>query len=267
MAVIERPVPDRRSRPPRPSPAPLVLSDFRLALRSLRRAPAFSILSIAALALGIGATTTVFSVVDRVLLSPLGYDDAERLVALSSADSSRIPGAPPSYLDVMDWRAQATTFTGMAFVRGATPLLRGPEGSERMLTAYVTGGFFELLGVRALRGRTFLAEEERGGGAPVIVLGHDFWMTRFGGDPAAVGRAVDLGSGSATIVGVLPPTGMALALGAVRVLTSLVFGVSVTDPATFAAVAATLMAVALLASWIPAQRAARTDPVEALRME
>ena len=183
-----------------------MLTDLRLALRSLRRAPAYTIVAVLVLALGIGATTAMFAVVDRVVLRPLGYDDAGRLVALSSSDSTGASRTPPSFLDVMDWRARARSLDGVAFVRGATPLLRGPEGAERLLTAYVSEGFFRVLGARALHGRVFLAEEERSGATPTIVLAHGFWQSRFGGDPGVVGRVVDVGGGGATIVGVLPPT-------------------------------------------------------------
>ena len=184
-----------------------VAQDVRYALRAFRRTPGFAIAATLTLALGIGATTTIFSVVDGVLLRGLPYRDADRIVNLwevSDNGGYRLP----SYPTFKDWRAESRTwsnaFEDVAFVRGAEELYVGESGPERLLASSVSPGFFRLLGTPALLGRTFLDDEERPGANRVIVLSHDLWQQRFGGDPAIVGRTITLSGSPATVIGVMP---------------------------------------------------------------
>jgi len=179
---------------------------MRHVIRSLRHAPGFSLLAVLAIALGIGASTAVFSVVNGVLLQPLGYTNPQRLVMLYSRHPAQGDFFPPSYLDFVDWRAQAPALAGTAFLRGETILVRGSEGAERSTVALASDGFFRLMGVPPFLGRTFTADDERPGAPRVAVLHYDFWQTRFGGDRGVIGRTLDTPEGSYTIVGVMPAT-------------------------------------------------------------
>src|SRR5688500_2298423 len=132
-----------------------MLNDITYALRGLRRAPGFAFVAILALALGIGANSAVFSVVDRVLLRPLDSDGADRVVGLWAGhpEFANSPGVgaigQPSYPDFADWKAQTPALAGAAFVRGDGFLMKGPEGAERLLGAKVSEGFFGVIGARA----------------------------------------------------------------------------------------------------------------------
>ena len=182
-----------------------MLRDLSLAFRQLRRAPGFAAAAVLTLALGIGANTAAFSVVNGVLLKPLAYPDSDRLVSVYSTDPAGNPFYGPSYLDFRDLREASTgTFEGMAFMRSGTLLLRGREGAEPVNAAHVSEGFFGVLGVRPALGRLFAPDEERPGGPRVIVLKYDLWQRSFGGDPAVVGRTLDFAEGAYTVVGVLP---------------------------------------------------------------
>jgi predicted permease len=182
-----------------------MLSDIRYALRALRRSPAFALAAVLTLALGIGANSAIFSVVNSVLLRPLPYAAPERLVMVwgrypqFGRTSTSIP-------DFRDWRDQTTgTFAAMAARRGAAFVLTGMGEAEQITGDRVTANFFQTLGVRAARGRTFLPEEERvGGDDDVVVLSDGFWRRRFGADPAVVGRAIQLGGRPYTVVGIAP---------------------------------------------------------------
>ena len=187
-----------------PLPVPLP-ADLRQAVRALRRAPGFSLLAVAALALGIGASTATFSVVDGVLLQPLDYRRPQELVALWSEHARQGSRLPPSYPDAADWGREMRTFSGVAFARGESAIIRGSDGAYRAGIALVSEGFFRTLGARALVGRTFAPDEERPGAPRVAVLAHGFWQARFGGDPTVLGRTLDAVDGAYTIIGVLPP--------------------------------------------------------------
>jgi putative ABC transport system permease protein len=181
------------------------MNELRYALRSLRRSPSFALAAVVALGLGIGATTAVFSVVDGVLLRPLGYAEPDRLVVVYARHPQQGDFYSPSYPDFRDWRGQAgDVFDGMAFLRSESLLLRGTDGAQRLNGAHVSEGFFAVLGTRPLLGRAFLPEEERPGGPRVLVLKYATWQGRFGGDPTVVGRTLDFGEGAYTVIGVMP---------------------------------------------------------------
>jgi putative ABC transport system permease protein len=180
----------------------VLLHDLRYAVRSLLKSRGFTVVAVLTLALGIGTTTAVFSVVNGVLLRPLPFAEQGRLFYLleQSAEGGR---RLPSYPNFLDWKRDATTLD-IAYARGRREAMRGADGVENVLVAYVSPRFLSILGARPALGRTILPDEEAGGGANAAVITHDFWMRRFGGDPAAVGKTLVLGDRSYTVVGVMP---------------------------------------------------------------
>lgn len=177
-------------------------SDLRHAVRQVRAAPAHAALVAAALALGLGATSAIFTIVHGVLLRPLPYDDPSRLVMVWSTNARehrpRNPVSPANFVDLRNAAADLAVLEGVqAFV--ASSQMRTPEGPERVLTSSVGMGLFDLLGRAPLAGRAFAA-----GDADVAVLAHGFWQRRFGGDPAVVGRQLTIGDRSRTVIGVMP---------------------------------------------------------------
>ncbi len=180
--------------------------DVLYALRMAAKRPGFTATALATLAIGIGATSALFSVVNGILLRPLPFPDPEQLVMVWSPDARRggHRGAL-SYPDFADHRRQSSSFEDMAALHSKGYTLVTSSGAERVEGARVSGGFFELLRVRPAVGRTFTHDEDRPGGPRVAVLGHSLWQSRFGADPAVVGRAVRLDDESYTVIGVLPP--------------------------------------------------------------
>ena len=186
-----------------------IRQDLRYAARAFVRTPGFTIAATLTLALGIGATTAVFSIVDGVLLRGLPFRDPARIVSVLE---SRDDGGQrlPSYPTFRDWQAASAEWggavEGMAFIRGLEAIVHGEKGPERLVGGYVSTGFFTLMGAPALLGRTFLPDEERRGGAGnrVAVISYDLWQQRFGGDPGIVGKPLPLADGTAVILGVMP---------------------------------------------------------------
>lgn len=181
--------------------------DLRYAARSFRRAPAFTLAAALTLAIGIGATTTVFSVIDGVLVRGLPYRDADRIVDMwevSDNGGYRLP----SYPTFKDWIAANSSWRGvfdeMAFLKGDEAIYVSDKGPERLIAASVSPGFFHLLGTPPLLGRTFIADEERVGANRVAVLSYELWRQRFGGDPSIVGRKVPFSGFPTTVIGVMP---------------------------------------------------------------
>ena len=179
-----------------------LLNDLRYAARMMGKNPGFTLIAVITLALGIGANTAIFTVVNAVLLRPLGFHDPSRLVIV--AEKSPYPTITTSYENYVDWRAQSQSFESMEGTRGATIALTGAGDPERLNSRYATAGLFPLLGVEAVAGRTFRAEEDAAGGAPVVLLSYGLWQRRFGGAADAVGKSITLDSRPYTIVGVLP---------------------------------------------------------------
>jgi putative ABC transport system permease protein len=191
------------------------ISDFRYAFRGLRKRPAFAVLVLLTLGLGIGATTTIFSVVDSVMLRPLPYDDPGRIVTLGNIFpgrewSDQVEGlqrlAGVSYLNFAEVRERTRSLTSVAGGERASALLPDEgNGPQKVDLLRITEGFFDLLGVSPILGRTFLPDDFREGGNDRILISHGSWVGRFGSDPDIVGRAFPTASGSYTILGVLPP--------------------------------------------------------------
>ena len=178
--------------------------DVRHGARMLSRRPVFTFVIILTLALGIGATTAIFSVVNAVLLRALPYPDPERLVVLAEKmrGGQRVGVAYPNYLD---FRERAQSFTEMAGYRNAQLNLTGVDKPVRLQGREVGWNFFRMLGARPQLGRLFAADDEQAGAARTVILGHAAWQEQFGGDPAVVGKAITLSGNSYTVIGVLPP--------------------------------------------------------------
>lgn len=177
--------------------------DVKYALRTLRRQPGFTIVALATLALGIGATTAIFSVLYAVLLQPLPYRDADRVIRIFSAtDNGRESGA--SRLDFDDWRAQSRSFSTLAAYRGESADVLGGSEPERVVALQVGSGFFEAFGVKPLVGRTFDADREANSGTTPAIISEGFWKSHFGARPDIAGQVVRIAGSPHAIVGVLP---------------------------------------------------------------
>ena len=193
------------------------MNDFRYALRTLLKSPAFTIVVVLTLALGIGANTAIFSLTDQVLLRMLPVKAPERLVVLDGPGAFRgrtFNNGTFSYPIYRDFRDQNTVFEGVIarFPAPVTLLTNGQ--AERVNGELVSGNYFDVLGVRAIIGRTLAADDDRTpGGHPVAVLSHNFWMRRFAGDPTVLNRTVSLNGLPMTIVGVTPPGFFGIVMG------------------------------------------------------
>ena len=182
-----------------------LLHDLRYAARMQRKNLAFTIIAIIALALGIGANTAIFSVVNTVLLRPLPYKDPERLVMVwEDATKVGYPRDTPSAANYVDWRDQNQVFEGMAAITDESFNLTGAGDPERLEGRRVSANLFPLLGVEPQIGRVFTAAEDQPGAQRVAVLSYGLWQRRFGGDPTIVGKALTLNGESYVVVGVMP---------------------------------------------------------------
>jgi putative ABC transport system permease protein len=178
--------------------------DVRYGLRMLAKSPAFTAIAVVALALGIGANSAIFSVVDAVLLRPLPFKNPKQLVMLwENAAHLGFPRDTPSPANFLDWQKQAAGFTGMAAMIERSFNLTGVGEPERLEGRRVSANLFELLGVSARLGRTFVPEDDKPG-THVILLSDSLWQRRFGSDPGVIGRSVTLDGESYTVVGVMP---------------------------------------------------------------
>ena len=179
--------------------------DFRHAIRALRRAPAFTVVAVTALALGIGVNTTFFTIVDAICLRGLPIDEPERVMAVSTRDAQNRPGNL-SYAEFDDLRTRTATFGRVAAYTNTIGALAdsGGQPPARIPGAYLSAGAFELLGDRPILGRTFRADEDGPGTPAVIIIGEELWSTRYARDPGIVGRAVAVNGIPTTIIGVMP---------------------------------------------------------------
>lgn len=190
------------------------LQDIRFGLRMLRKNPGFTAAAVLTLALGIGATTTIFTVIDGVLLNPLPYPGSDRMVhvwernlqtGMDSANTS-----PPNFAD---WRKESQSFEAMAYYGefagnlSQTFILTGDGTPERLRGRFVSSEFFQVFGIQPILGRVFLAQEDQPGGDRIVILSHHFWQRRFGGDSNVIGQSIVLdnfGRHACQIVGVMP---------------------------------------------------------------
>jgi predicted permease len=185
-----------------------LIGDLRFALRLLTRSPGFSVVAVATLALGIGANTAIFSVVDHVLLRPLPYRDSDRLYAVHEAVpkfAHVAPLVPVNAMHFREWRRNVRSFDRMALIGGVALNLTGAGDPERLAGARVSPALFAMLGVRPQLGRLFVEAEDRPGGDAVVVIDHELWKLRFGADPRVLGRKVVLDGRPYEVIGVLPP--------------------------------------------------------------
>jgi len=181
------------------------LQDLRYAARILWKNPGFTAVVVIALALGIGANTAIFSVVNTVLLRPLPYKDPEQLVMVwEDASRQGYPRDTPAAANFVDWRDQNSVFSGMAAIAEMNFNLTGVGDPERLKGRLVSASLFPLLGVEPQLGRVFSAAEDQPGAQRVVVLSHRLWQRRFGGDPAINGKALTLNDESHTVVGIMP---------------------------------------------------------------
>jgi predicted permease len=182
-----------------------LLADGRYALRALRRTPAFTTVATVTLALGIGATTAMFTLVDGILLRPLPYPDAEHLVrVIQSYPEKGLDTWGLSQQNVAMYRDRATDFAAFAGYRAGEVTLRAGDRPERLNVLLVTAGFFRAIGVAPFMGRPFTAEEDTPGRNTALILGYGTWQNRFGGNPSIVGTAVEVDGKPYHIVGVMP---------------------------------------------------------------
>ncbi|HZT32229.1 MAG TPA: ABC transporter permease [Bryobacteraceae bacterium] len=185
----------------------ILVQDIRYALRLLAKYPAVTAVSVMALALGIGANTAIFSIVNAALIRPLEYREPGRIVSVWDANPTvqlgidLLPASVPNYVD---WREQNHAFEEMAAMTSEELHLTQAGEPERLVAARVTAGLFPVLGARPLLGRTFLPEEDKSGSGDVVVVGYGLWQRRWGGDAGLVGRRIMLNGVSHTVVGIMP---------------------------------------------------------------
>lgn len=182
-----------------------ILRDLKFALRQMLRSPVLTTLTVLILALGIGATTAIFSMVYGVILSPLPYRDAERLVVvsqhLSQAGVDDLGFSVPEYLDFRD---QNRTFEGLVEYHTMPFTMLGTQEPQRVQTGVVSANFFDVLGTNPVVGRSFEAKDAQHGAEPVLILSHGYWTREFGGDPSVVGQSFELNDKTHTVIGILP---------------------------------------------------------------
>ncbi len=182
-----------------------LIQDLKYGLRMLAKNPGFTAIAVLTLALGIGANTAIFSVVNGVLLNPLPYSQPNRLVALFSKND-HFSQSSISYPNFLDWVRDNHSFSELAAYRGDDFSLTGLGEPERVPVEMISAGFFPILGVNPVIGRNFTSQEDQVGAAPVVLIGGGFWKRKFGASPDVLGKAITLNGTSYTIVGVIPST-------------------------------------------------------------
>ena len=181
-----------------------LLRDFRFAARSLRKAPGFTVVVVIVLALGIGANTAIFSVVNALLLRPLAFRDAGRLVEVAEerGNGGMMSVSYPNYLD---WRTQNQVFEEMGAISPMPATLAGSTTSDRVMAGYVTSTFFSVFQLRTVLGRDLQPSDDQPSAPPVVLLSNATWKTRYGSDPGILNRTVTLDQKAYTVAGILPP--------------------------------------------------------------
>jgi len=180
-----------------------LLSDLRFGMRLLRRSPGFAAVAILTIGLGVGANTSIFSVVHAVLLSPLPYPRPAELVLFSEGDEGE-RASTTSFATWVDWRDRSRSTRDLALASSWQPTLLGADSAEQLVGARVTAGFFRTLGVQPSLGRDFHPSEDTPATRRAVLLGHDLWRRRFDADPGVIGSTISLGGERFTVTGVLP---------------------------------------------------------------
>src|SRR5215510_4925130 len=181
-----------------------LFKDIRYGMRGLLKHPGFTGIVVITLALGIGASTAIFSVVDNVLLRRLPYRNAERIVAIQEVNPEGKRGQVTS-ANFLDWRAQNTVFEHLAAIKTTTSNLALSDHAERLDLAQTNANFFDVFGVTPQYGRLFTPQDEQAGHAPVVVVSNTLWQRRFGSDPSLVGKTITLDGNNFTVIGIAPP--------------------------------------------------------------
>lgn len=182
-----------------------MLQDIRFGLRTLRRSPGYTLAAVVILALGIGANTALFSVIDGVLLKPLPFRQGGSLVLIQqAAAASNVANAGVSIPELFDYRQRLRSIQDLVEYHQMSFVLLNQGEPDRVDTGVVSANFFQMLGVPPLHGRTFVDSDDRLGAEAVLVLSHEYWMQKFGGDPTVVGRVLQMNNRPHTIVGILP---------------------------------------------------------------
>src|ERR1700736_3508095 len=181
-----------------------LVNDLRHAARVLCKRPGFSSIAVIALALGIGANTAIFSVVDAVLIRPLPYANPDRLVMVwEDVSHLGFPRNTPAPANYVDWKKENHVFTDMAALRGRAASLTQDGPPEMVFGRAATANLFPLLGVQPLFGRTFTDDEDRSG-VRVVVISYPLWQRRFGGNRGLVGRSIVMNGQNTTVIGIMP---------------------------------------------------------------
>ena len=180
-----------------------MVTDLKFALRWLRKNPAFALLAVLTLGLGIGVNTAMFSVVNAVLLRPLPFPEADRIVWMAES-GPEVTDRWLSYPNFSDWRARNQSFEAMSTFRGFSVNLTGTDRAENLNARLVSAGYFKVMRATPLLGRDFTDEDDRPGAASVTILSYGFWQQRFGGDPNIVGKQIGLDDEPFTVIGVMP---------------------------------------------------------------
>ncbi|HLF85212.1 MAG TPA: ABC transporter permease [Blastocatellia bacterium] len=183
-----------------------LLQDLRYAIRTLAKKPNFTLVAIIALALGIGANTAIFSVVRAVLLRPLPYQQPGDLVLVRHLNNAKgTKQESVGYVDFQEWKAQNQVFADMATFKSSGVSFTGNDGAENLRASGVSANFFQLLGINAVKGRTFLPNEENRDSERVVLLSYALWQRVFGGDEKLIGQPIKLSNQQFTVIGVMPP--------------------------------------------------------------
>ena len=248
-----------------PNPMDRLGQDFRYGFRSLARSPGFTAVAVLTLGIGIGINTAVFSLVNAMLLRPLPHvEDPARLAVMFGSDGGGMGVA--SYMDYLDFRDRTRAFGGFAAHKPLSMDLTTDNSTERIDGMIVTAEYFSVLGVAPAVGRFFVPEDnDEVGAETVVVLGHDFWQSAFAGDREVVGKTVVRQGLVLVLLGGI--VGFAGAAASASLLSSLLFGISGFDATTYVGVIAILIVAAFAASYVPARRATRVDPITALRAD
>ncbi|HEX8090323.1 MAG TPA: ABC transporter permease, partial [Blastocatellia bacterium] len=182
-----------------------LIRDLRYGMRMLIKNPAFTVVAVITLALGIGANAALFSVVNGVLLKSLPFKDPDRLLFVWETNSRlAVPTLAASKLNYRDWKEQNQAFDLMAARQPLTVNLTSGDKPEKIQGERISADYFQTLGIDPIAGRTFLAEEDRPGGERVVLLSYGLWQRRFGGDPKIVGQTVTMNGQSTTVTGIMP---------------------------------------------------------------
>ena len=180
-----------------------MIQDLIFGLRWLRKNPGFTLLAVLMLAVGIGVNTAMFSVIHAVLLQPLPYPEADRIVWMNES-GAEVQNRQVSYPNFVDWRSRNQSFEAMSTFRGWSVNITGTDKPENLIARIVTSDYFKVMRATPILGRDFTAEDDKPGAAPVTLISYGFWQQRFGGDPNVVGKEILLDDKAHTVIGVLP---------------------------------------------------------------